>query len=151
MFLRHSDAFLVCDTGTSVADIDRASRRKAEFSENVLHDLIVPMGINTQVRTNSETVFRRLFYHSGSRSVASNTVDNAIRASIVRPFSVFDTGVCGIISDTEKESSADFSGDVIGYYVTVTGGDIRLNVGLCRSGRAPLIRIPGAPHELTGV
>ena len=99
--------FLESQPFVSVQQVDDAAILEAVFLEDILQDMIIAMGIGTQVGYLAVTPLQAGGCYAFTVFRTCQTVDNAIRADIVYPFTVVDLHIGRVVSLYKGESSYD--------------------------------------------
>ena len=130
--------------------IDRAAADKAQFAQQVLHDDVVLMGVDAQVRALSKSPVQAEFTDALPCAVAGDAVDHAV-GTVIQPFSICNDriGRLYVLPPKEEESPDDPS--FVGTDVAVSPVDILADQSFRRPvRRPPLVRIALLRHEAAG-
>ena len=138
--------FLESQPFVSVQQVDDAAILEAVFLEDILQDMIIAMGIGTQVGYLAVTPLQAGGCYAFTVFRTCQTVDNAIRADIVYPFTVVDLHIGRVVSLYKGESSYDIL-FFIEAYIAVSVLDIFLDNFLGGVAAGPLFHVPVFAHD----
>ena len=137
---------LVGDPGPAVLGIDRAAGAEAVLFQQVLHDMVVGVGVRPQVGAEGAAEGQAPAEEAGKGPIAACPVDGGI-GPVVEPLAVFNDPVGGIIPRNTDKYAVDCAAFFL--YITVSRGDIAGNHRV-RIARLPLGGISGFDHKSLG-
>lgn len=137
---------LECQPFVSVGQEDDAAIAETVFLEDVLQDVVIAVGIGTQVRNLPVAPFQAGGGYSFARFGACQAVDDAVGKGIFQPFSFVDAGIGGVVSPDEGEGSDDFSG-IVEADVAVAISDVLHNQLRRRVVARPLLHVSVFAHD----
>ena len=135
---------LVGDAGRSVRHMDDAAARKAVLFQQMLHDLVVGMGVRPQALAVLQTPLDDRRSHPLALAGGGQPVDGAIGQGIVQPCSVLDHLIGGVRPQNESEHAQQLAVDHI--HEQPVGVDVLLQKLLRGKVVAPLGGVARSRH-----
>ena len=136
------------DPGAAVGDVDGAAFLKAEFYDEMLHNEIILVGIDAQMRDFAFAVGDCFRKDPFFRAVSGYSVYRAV-GGVGEPGAVFDAAVGFILPDDKGEYAVDRAG--IPAEIEVSVLDIPQEKFLLGIAARPLAGVAGACHKVSGV
>ena len=128
--------------------MDDAAAGEAVLFQQVLHDLVVRVGIGPQALAVLQTPVDDIGRHAGALARRGQPVDGAIGQRIVQPLAVFDLCIGRVRAEDEGEHGLHLT--VVQIHEQAVGVDVLFNQVLRGKTRPPLGRVAAGGHFLPG-
>ena len=138
--------FLVRQPLITVQQVDDAAVAKTVFQQDVLHDVVVAVGVRPQVGDLCIAPVEASGSYAMGILPAGQAVDGAVGLHIVQPLPVVDAGIRGILSYDEDEGGHRAAG-FIQAKVAVATGDVLHDDFLRGIAFGPLVHVATAAHD----
>ena len=117
---------LISNAGRAIGQMNDAAAPKAAFGNEMLHDFVIVMGINAQLRAYGFTII-----HGGGKyalygTVGPDAVDGAI-GLVIEPLAVFDLSIGGVFPLNQGKDAVD---PMIFVYMAIALGNVLLPAAL---------------------
>ncbi len=130
---------------TAIRQLDDATVLKTSMLQAMLHDFIVPMGVDADVTAKSETVVENVAHDAMVTGKTGYPVNDIIRLNVVNPFASADYGIRGIRPGDEGPCG---NGHIsVQQEIALAAVDVKPYLIFRRVIVAPLMRIAAASHD----
>lgn len=139
---------MVGDPFAAVGEVDDAAAVEAVFGEGALHGQVVLMSVDPQLRADGQGVVEAAAGDATAALGYGDVVDHGVGA-FVEPLAVEDLPVGGVDALTEIEDGGDLA--ILGADIEVAVVDVFGQEAALRVAVAPLVRVAGPAHGVSGV
>ena len=142
----YADAFLcfvlIGDAGGAIVNVDDAAAFKTVIQNQLLHYMVIFMGVDAQVGDNGFAVIQRRIENAAAGAVAADAMDGAV-GSFVFPCAVFDVAVGVIFAQNKGEYAVDA---VVFTNIALPFGNVAFNEFSLWITVVPLCFVAGGHH-----
>ena len=133
----------------SVGQINDAAVSEAVLLQDVLQDMVVPMGVGAQVGHLFVAPLQAGVRHAFACACARQPVDDAVGRRVVHPFPFMNMRVSRLVAPNKGKSPDNLSG-VVCTHIAVAVLDVCQDYFFGRIVSSPLPHVPAFPHDAFG-